>query len=849
MPTLTTYPISGSLPDALNGGNAAGVVEFRPANTTNALFDANDVRLGGFDWTIQDITVPPVPEGDWVVSWRSLADPAEAEWFPPASTTLSLPTDAPLSWAQIIGGATSDLPLTPSLVTEAQTARDEAVAANTAAQAVGTTNDTVIAGRVGDTASATSAALNSIYARPRLMRGTGIDPSGAADSQSAIQAKLIEAASAGARAVFSEGTYRLNSRLDFPSNSDVDAVGTAVLNFTQTGTGGNVIQNSDYAGAAGGNRNIRIRNLTIRGSGDGTPSGSGSVASGIIFRHCTDVEISGCRLERIQGVSVGWQGVARGRFVNNTVYEGGRGGFVAWGHGSLVRTEDIVCADNMFYKLGDDAMAAQGNTPSASAGSQPRRFTFTGNTVYGQSAVYANGAGRGLIIMGVSDVTVANNTMTDTYSSGVLIQSDTEGGVWLAENINVSGNVIRDAGFAGGSQPKSGVYVTKARQVTIDGNTISESVENGVLLTADVVGFSITDNVLRDNGATSAYSGINLSGTSTLDISQGVVSGNVVTGSGGHGIRNRYGDHVDVLDNIVLDNGDDTTGAVAARAGILVDTTGSCGVSNNRCTDTRSTGKTQTYGVRVAQAAASVRLLGNYLLGNSTGPLNLGADPAVLIKRGNLESTTASGNYDVDVSGVRRYSHTATPEGVIAAPVGSVCEVTDGAIWTKLTGTGATGWVKLSTAPGPLYGEVATDQSVTNSTTLTNATGAAVAVEANATYELVAYVDYSATTTADLLLGWTWPTGTTMSWTIDGLQSAAASSTTTILRARFAQGSTGTAGGIGAGTRVVCRPIGKVKTGSTAGTLQLQFAQAAADAAGATVIYADASYIKLTRIA
>lgn len=61
----------------------------------------------------------------------------------------------------------SGQPVTPTLIADLTVLRDETVAAAAAAEAVGTTNDTIIAGRIADPASATATELNNAFARHR----------------------------------------------------------------------------------------------------------------------------------------------------------------------------------------------------------------------------------------------------------------------------------------------------------------------------------------------------------------------------------------------------------------------------------------------------------------------------------------------------------------------------------------------------------------------------------------------------------------------------------------------------------------------------------------------------------
>lgn len=596
-------------------------------------------------------------------------------WFP-------LATNRDLTW--IVANYVQ-----ASLIT-AQVAADIAAAA-----ALGATNDTAVASYVNNPASAAGSALAAKYVGAVVITGAGIDPTGATDSAAAIQAKINTAATLGAKAYLPEGTYTLATRLNLPTNTELEGAGhTSVLHFTMTTVAENCIQNTDYAGASGGNTNIRIRNLTIQGSGDGTPSGGGTVVSGIIFRHCTDVEITGCKFYRVQGVSVGWQGVARGRFANNVVHEGGRGGFVVWGHGTIVRTEDIACVGNTFYKLGDDAIAAQGNSPATSAAAQPRRFTFTGNTVYGASSVDATPAGRGVLIRGVAEVVISNNTISDTAYSGIYLSHDDQGGVWNSVDVAITGNTVLRSGSTGdATQPRIGIRCDRVVGLIVAGNNIGYGSESGISLSI-ATDFSVSNNNIHDNGTTDAHFGITLAGSASLDVQRGVIQGNTILRNAGSGIKALNTNHLTVSGNTILDNGSYTAGAVSARSALQINTTGAATVSGNTMTDTRGAGsKTQTYAIHLTAAMASLTLTGNNMEGNSTGSIALGATPTVYIKRGNYESATARINYDQNAGGTQHYTHTATPEAVITAPPGSLCTTTGGGLYVKQTGTGNTGWV------------------------------------------------------------------------------------------------------------------------------------------------------------
>jgi hypothetical protein len=102
-------------------------------------------------------------------------------------------------------------------------------------------------------------------------------------------------------------------------------------------------------------------------------------------------------------------------------------------------------------------------------------------------------------------------------------------------------------------------------------------------------------------------------------------------------------------------------------------------------------------------------------------------------------------------------------------------------------------------------------------TTLTNVTGLSIAVVASATYEFQLSVQYSTSTTADLKLAFTGPTGYSMDVAAGGFSAGGETWITT----RGTQATTWTWGGTGNSAYW----HGSLTTGVNAGTVQLQAAQ------------------------
>lgn len=149
----------------------------------------------------------------------------------------------------------------------------------------------------------------------------------------------------------------------------------------------------------------------------------------------------------------------------------------------------------------------------------------------------------------------------------------------------------------------------------------------------------------------------------------------------------------------------------------------------------------------------------------------------------------------------------------------------------------------------PLVAYKATTEPVTSSTTLQNDDDLVLSVEANATYEmdLKLFHDSDATVAGDIKIGWVGPSGATMNWGVHGANSAATSSTSALanMQTRVIGEVAAFGGGDSSGT--VALAFGVLVTSSTAGTLQLQWAQETSNAVATNV--RAGSLLKLRRIA
>ena len=112
-------------------------------------------------------------------------------------------------------------------------------------------------------------------------------------------------------------------------------------------------------------------------------------------------------------------------------------------------------------------------------------------------------------------------------------------------------------------------------------------------------------------------------------------------------------------------------------------------------------------------------------------------------------------------------------------------------------------------------------------------------------YRLSSRLIYNATTTADINVKWSVPSGTTMDWSTDSPVPTTTTPNGSIQATSQTVGSTATIGGTGVST--VGHPEGIITVGSTPGTLTMQWAQGTAEASNATL--SAGSWVEIVRVA
>lgn len=121
-----------------------------------------------------------------------------------------------------------------------------------------------------------------------------------------------------------------------------------------------------------------------------------------------------------------------------------------------------------------------------------------------------------------------------------------------------------------------------------------------------------------------------------------------------------------------------------------------------------------------------------------------------------------------------------------------------------------------------------TSPPVNNSTTLVNDDGMVFALEANTRYVISGRVVFNSGATPDIKIGWTYPAGVTLNYSLTGYSGGAFSSS-----GPYTQTSTPAMDGGASDDEFMIR--GVVTVSSTAGNLQLQYAQNTANASNTVI--------------
>lgn len=158
-----------------------------------------------------------------------------------------------------------------------------------------------------------------------------------------------------------------------------------------------------------------------------------------------------------------------------------------------------------------------------------------------------------------------------------------------------------------------GISLTAFNDVRIERCPIISSNNVGIQVLGGT-GVKLDKNKITSPSSLGVYVNANSTGT-VIDPSDIKIRDNDISGATGQGIQVYKATQLDVSGNAVTNS---------TQQGIYIG--GTCNeytIARNTCTDTRSSGKTQTYGLYVEAAVQGGLISQNYLLGNLTGPVNM----------------------------------------------------------------------------------------------------------------------------------------------------------------------------------------------------------------------------------
>lgn len=441
-----------------------------------------------------------------------------------------------------------------ALATSASNDADNALVQATAAEAA---------------AAAAAETVAGLQKAAEPLRGTGVDPTGVADSTAAVQA-ILNASAGGVVQVVGGDVIRLTSQVVVPDNTTLLGPGelrvTAGIEHTSAvrlGTNSRLIDvnltnpNQIISGNTGGRsygvsilgNDVLVQNCVVDGFENGIAVLSGGEWYGI--------RIIGNRVKDV----VGWNSVP-----SQTGTAGGedRGdGIVTWGALTTIIGNVVNAKEGFDARIGihAESLKTEEDTPSAH---DDRMVTVSGNVVYGKFR-------RGITIEETKQATVIGNAIADATWWGIS--------VILGEGHLVTGNTIRwtrttaDTQGSNYSPTRGPIAILKGTVGTIvSNNTLvhadGSSAAGSIMLYSEGVEDQPVDCLIQSNTAVCVGTGTVQDGIRSdgLNFTRPVIKDNILSGFTRHGI-NMYTVTEPVVEGNILRGNAATTGYTKQNGG------------------------------------------------------------------------------------------------------------------------------------------------------------------------------------------------------------------------------------------------------------------------------------------
>ncbi|MFD0671342.1 right-handed parallel beta-helix repeat-containing protein [Cohnella sp. GCM10027633] len=307
-------------------------------------------------------------------------------------------------------------------------------------------------------------------------------------------------------------------------------------------------------------------------------------------------------------------------------------------------SKDCVVIGNTLADTGDDGIAVVSYQKDKD---YCERIMIIGNGVY-------NSWARGIAHVGGKNVTIADNIVTNSASSGILVVEDTNYQTYKSYDTVIHHNQITKAGNYTPPRQMSGNKIgieiaTGSIGVEIDGNFVKESWSTGISITTDSPGVAVRGNTVNGGQET----GIQILGTDKIVVADNVVEKNKKYGLYATGVA--YGTFVGNhwINNNFYDMASPGTGTPSADVQAIDNANfGSCKdctISNNVSVDDRTDRATARV-ERAIEVGGSTRMK---LSGNQCYVYN--ADP----NRVQTREALLDGNTDCERIDI--YTGTETP--------------------------------------------------------------------------------------------------------------------------------------------------------------------------------------------